>query len=873
MSIKALQEYVFVSKYARYREELGRRETFEESVDRVMDMHEKKYGKMEEIEYCRDAMREKLVLGSQRALQFGGEPITKRNTRLYNCSGSYCDRPRFFQEALWLLLCGCGVGFSVQKHHVDKLPPVVQPSKTTKQFVVPDSIEGWADALGVLLASYGLIDEDMKEFYEGHGTFRQYLNRSVVFDYSEIRPKGSKISYGIGTAPGPEPLRRSLEEIDKLLKRCEGKLRPIDAYDIVMHASDAVLSGGVRRSATLCLFSKDDEEMLKAKTGNWMHENPQRARSNNSVLLLRDSTTEEEFNAIMQSVKAFGEPGFMWADDTEVVYNPCQPAHATVLTKEGIATFRDIDVGSVIWSETGWTKVVRKVHSGVKRVFEYRTPKGVFIGTNNHRVVSKGTKYQVKDVKVIDTCPKPGEAFGDTVEITKIVDIGEMDVYDITVSNKTHTYWSGGLNVSNCGEVSLFPKDINGKSGWSLCNLTEINMKLCTTEDKFMRACIAAAILGTLQAGYTHLTYLGKTSEEIVKSEALLGCSMTGMMDNPDIAFDEALQRKGAKLIVATNAMVAKKIGINQAARTTAVKPAGSTSCILGTSSGIHAHHSRRYFRRVQGTNNEGALRFFAMFNPRAVEKSVWNPNGTDEVLTFCVEAGEEALTKQQVDAVALLERVKLTQSNWVKYGKVEELCLKPWLSHNVSNTINVKKNEWDDVTKFIYNNKHCFTGVALLSHEGDLDYPQAPFCAVKTEEELVEEYGKGVFLASGLIVDGLHAFGDNLWAACDAVIGNGKSLESSNAPAGASPIIKDAYEKVWKDKRDWVRRFKQFTDRYMGGDIRKTSHCLKDVHNFKLWQDLTREYIDIDYKEFTGTNDTNITADAACAGGKCQII
>ena len=472
MSLKALQDYVFVSKYARYRDDLGRRETFEESADRVMDMHEKKYGKMEEIEYCRDAMKDKLVLGSQRALQFGGEPIFKRNARLYNCSGSYCDRPRFFQEALWLLLCGCGVGFSVQKHHIAKLPPVIQPAKTTKQFIIPDSIEGWADALGVLLASYGLIDDDMKEFYEGHGTFRQYVNRSVVFDYSEIRPKGSAISYGIGTAPGPEPLKRSLEAIDALLKKCEGKLRPIDAYDILMHASDAVLSGGVRRSATLCLFSKDDEEMMKAKTGNWMHDNPQRARSNNSVLLLRDSTSEAEFKAIMQSVKEFGEPGFMWADDTEVVYNPCQPAHAKVLVKgkekELVKTFADIDVGSVIWSETGWTKVTRKVHSGIKQVFEYHTAKGKFVGTANHRVVSRGEKRPVGEVKVIDTCPLPGEAFGSTMDITKVVDLGEMEVFDITVSNKTHTYWSDGLNVSNCGEVSLFPKDTTGKSGWSL---------------------------------------------------------------------------------------------------------------------------------------------------------------------------------------------------------------------------------------------------------------------------------------------------------------------------------------------------------------------------------------------------------------------
>lgn len=241
-----------------------------------------------------------------------------------NCAFSYCDRTRFFQEAMYVLLCGCGVGFSVQKHHVDKLPKIKSVSRENRViFTVPDSIEGWSDAFGVLISSY----------FVGGGEFPEYEGKHVVFDYDDIRPKGALISGGF-KAPGPEPLRKSLELCRDLLEKQfstqnveEGglvKLRPIVAYDFVMHMGDAVLSGGVRRSATICIFSKDDEEMLNAKTSpNWFDEEPQRKRSNNSALLLRDELDRHEFADIMKKTKMFGEPGFIFASDTEHGFNPC----------------------------------------------------------------------------------------------------------------------------------------------------------------------------------------------------------------------------------------------------------------------------------------------------------------------------------------------------------------------------------------------------------------------------------------------------------------------------------------------------------------------------------------------------------------------
>ena len=401
-ALQELQNYTFVSKYARWIESENRRETWKEAVDRVRTMMHTMYADKnitEDIDWAYDMMYKKKILGSQRALQFGGEPILKRHAKIYNCTASYCDRLRFFQECFWLLLCGSGTGFSVQKHHVAKLPALSQEPKSEdgRKYVIEDSIEGWADALGVLLSSYFVKPSEDR--------FKDYKDEYIVFDYSNIREKGAILSSGVGKAPGFEPLQNGLEKIRTLLDRCiangQKKLRPIDAYDIIMHSSDAVLSGGVRRSASLALFSADDEEMAKAKTGNWYIENPQRARSNNSALLLKDDTAFEQFQNLMESVKEFGEPGFIWSDSTEMVFNPCVVGDSMVSTKKGLSLVNDLidkpfDAlvdGKLYPSLKGFWK------TGTKDVVELEFESGRKLRvTPNHKIMTTNGWKEAKDI-------------------------------------------------------------------------------------------------------------------------------------------------------------------------------------------------------------------------------------------------------------------------------------------------------------------------------------------------------------------------------------------------------------------------------------------------------------------------------------------
>tara|TARA_A100001201_G_scaffold61194_1_gene58393 strand:+ start:2055 stop:4256 length:2202 start_codon:yes stop_codon:yes gene_type:complete len=733
MSVRELSDYTFVSKYARWIPEKKRRETWDEAVSRVKGMMLEKYSDkpdvIDDIEWAYEMMRKKKVLGSQRALQFGGKPIFKHNARIYNCITSFCDRLKFFQECMYLLLCGCGTGFSVQKHHVEKLPKLVRSKNGTKKFVIPDTIEGWSDAVGVLVSSYFEQDE----------LFPEYKGKNVNFDYSDIRPAGAFLNSSGGKAPGPEPLKNALSNIrkilDKALKELEfangstRRLLPIQAYDIVMHSADAVISGGVRRSATICLFSPDDEQMAKAKTGSWFVENPQRGRSNNSALLLRDETTAEQFSELMKSVQEFGEPGFVWSDSTELIVNPC-------------------------------------------------------------------------------------------------VEIGMWPVDETT-----------------------------GESGWQACNLSTINCAKIKSEEDFLEACKAASIIGSLQAGFASFPYLGKASENIVSREALLGVSMTGIMEQHEICLNPDMQKKGAKVVKDENKRITKIIGINQAARTTCIKPEGTSSCVLGTSSGIHPHHAKRYIRRVQANKMEPIYNYFREINPRACEESVWSNNDSDDVVAFCVEVPAGSKTKNQVGAIDLLTHVKSTQQSWVIPGTNKSLCTQPWLVHNVSNTINVKPEEWEEVEKFIYKNRKYFCGISLLPITGDKDYPQAPFTAIYLPTEQVRHYGDASLFVSGLIEVALNLWEDNLWAACDSLLGVGAKIKGNG-------------------KKEWSDRCKKFAERYFEGDLRKLTYCMKDVYNWKEWVDLNREFSKVDYTEvIEEENNVKPEQEWACAGGKCDII
>ncbi len=730
---KLLSEAKFYDGYSRFNDELERYETWDEAVDRVMGMHESYYADQNDghnglqlyVDEARQAYKEQRVLGAQRALQFGGEQILKHQMRMYNCTSTYADRAEFFGEIFYMLLCGAGAGFSVQTHHVKKLPKIQIRNKQPKTHVVEDSIEGWATAVDVLMSSY-FVSKSKHPEYEG---------RRIYFDLTHIRPKGAKISGGF-KAPGPDGLRLALDKIEHLLQDIvlnnnnPTALQPINVYDICMHSADAVLSGGVRRSATICLFSPDDEAMMTAKTGNWFVDNPQRGRSNNSAVIVRDSTTKEQFSTIMESVKEFGEPGFVFVESTEHTTNPCV-------------------------------------------------------------------------------------------------------------------------------EIGMFPQ-INGKSGWQGCNLTEINGGMCHTPEDFYKACRAAAILGTLQAGYTDFKFLNSVSKKIFAREALIGCSITGWMNNPEVLFDKKILQKGAKIVKEVNKEVAELIGINAAARTTCVKPSGNASVLLQTASGIHAEHSEMYIRNVQMTKDSEVTQAIQKANPYMVEDSVWSATGSDVVVSFPIVPKKGSYVKEDLVGVDHLEKVKLVQEYWVNAGTNEELCADKGVRHNVSNTILV--DDWQEVEEYVFKNRHSFAGISFLSMMGDKDFNQAPNTSVITAKEMVKNYGTSAIFASGLVVDALSAF-DNLWTACSTAQGYGDDLTLDNSTNSI--------------KRDWIRRFNNFADNYLNGDVKKAEYCLKDSHLLHKWEKINKNFVNIEWesdlteKKYT---DVDTMGAIACAGGACEI-
>ena len=597
----AIQDYMLASRYARFLPKEGRRETFAEAVGRVRDMHLRRYPTAtEDINWAFEQVLEKRCLPSMRSMQFGGKAIEQNHARMYNCTFGICDHVKFFRDGLFLLLCGTGVGFSVEFEHVEKLPSLA-PSideGTVHHFTIPDTIEGWADAMQELVMSY----------VEG------YL---VEFNYSQIRHRGTFLKTSGGRAPGHVPLRRAIERARNIFEDALGrKLKPIECYDIMMHAADAVIAGGVRRSATICLFSPDDGEMMNAKRGNWFEENPQRGRSNNSVKLIRNETSKAQFMRIFAKQKEWGEPGFYFANDLSHGCNPCCE-----------------------------------------------------IGLNPH------------------------------LEVT-----------------------------DEDGNKSI-------ESGWQFCNLTEINGAKLLSEEDFKIAVRAATIIGTLQAGYTDFPYVGETTEKLCQREALLGVSITGMMDSPAITLDPQIQQRMAKYAIEVNREISLKIGTEAAARLTCVKPAGSTSLLLGTASGIHPRHARRYFRRVQANKTDPVYKFFNQKNPHMCEESVWSANKTDDVISFCVEAPEEAVLRSEMSAMDLLKHVHSTQQNWVVPGTARPE-MNPGLHHNVSNTLSVRDGEWDDIAEYIWENRADFTGISMLAASGDKLYQQAPHEEVSTPQD-----------------------------------------------------------------------------------------------------------------------------------------
>ena len=538
---KILSDITVYMKYARFLPEKYRRESYDELVTRNKGMHIKRYPHLKgEINAAYKYVYDKKVLPSMRSMQFGGKPIEVAPNRIFNCAYLPVDDARAFGEIMFLLLGGTGVGYSVQAHHIEKLPEIVRPNgKRTYRYLVGDSIEGWADAVKALVMSY----------FRGTSKLR--------FDFSDIRPKGSRLVTSGGKAPGPQPLKECLVKVEGILEAKENgdKLRPIEVHDMICYIADAVLAGGIRRAALISLFSADDDEMIAAKTGSWWEKNPQRGRANNSIVLMRHIVTEDFFKDLWKRVKASGagEPGFYFTYDKDWGTNPC------------------------------------------------------------------------------------------------------------------------------C-EIALRP--------FQFCNLTEVNVSNVETQEELNDRVRAAAFIGTLQASYTDFHYLRAAWKRATEKDALIGVSMTGIASGRVLKLDTS---KAASIVKQENARVAKLLGINPAARTTCIKPAGTTSLTLGTSSGIHAWHAPYYIRRIRVGKNEAIYQYLLDLHPELVEDEYFRPHDT-AVIQIPQKAPEGSILRSE-SALEMLERVKLFSSNWIKKGH-----RKGQNTHNVSATVTIKEDEWEDV-------------------------------------------------------------------------------------------------------------------------------------------------------------------------------
>lgn len=398
-SQKILSDLVIFQKYAKYENELNRRETWDELCLRNMAMHIRKYPDLkEEIRAVyKDFVVPRKVLPSMRSMQFGGRPIEISNSRIFNCAFTAVDHPFVFAETMFNLLSGSGVGYSLMPQHLDKLPVIVGPTEKTRRFLIGDSIEGWSDAIKVLVKAYTAGKAD------------------PVFDYRDIRPKGAKLITSGGKAPGPDPLRICVDQVRSVLNGAIGrKLTSIECHDILCHIADAVLSGGIRRAAMIALFDKNDMDMLYAKSGDWWELNPQRGRANNSVLLKRGDVTEEEWDRVWAVVQnsGSGEPGFIWTDDLDSGLNPCVTgdtivetmvdgkfhkisiedlAHYCITGNKHIEIKTADDQGNIVWSEVTRVDETRK-DAELVRVTDTDSGK-TLVCTPNHLVYTKNRGY------------------------------------------------------------------------------------------------------------------------------------------------------------------------------------------------------------------------------------------------------------------------------------------------------------------------------------------------------------------------------------------------------------------------------------------------------------------------------------------------
>jgi len=606
------QAFIHTSRYARWIEEEGRRESWTETVSRYMDnvvrprIHEHVASEIEEAILNLD------VMPSMRALMTAGKALSRDNTSGYNCSYTPIDHVRCFDEVLFILLCGTGVGFSVEKKYTNSLPLVPRLTAGACLIEVEDSKEGWASAYRELIS----------ELYAG---------RIPSWDTSKVRPAGARLETFGGRASGAQPLVELFEHTIETFKKKQGsKLSPLDVHSIMCMIGSIVIVGGVRRSAMISLSDLSDDEMRTAKSGEWYIDNPHHALANNSVA----------FESKPSGVDFMKE----WAS----------------LAASG---------------------------SGERGIF------------NRQAARDKAKREGIRDHMW---------EFG-TNPCSEIVLLGQQ------------------LEEYTDAEGETKTRGIVGTGG-QFCNLTEAVIRATDTEGEIANKVRLAAILGTIQATLTHFPYLRDCWKKNTEREALLGVSMTGIMDctltnGKEAGLEERLT-KWRQFAVDINEYYAKELGINKAAAVTAVKPSGTVSSLVDSSSGIHARHSDYYIRTVRGDNKDPLTQFLINQGVTS-EPCVMKPEQTT-VFSFPMKAPEGSVTRHDMTAIEQLEM-------WLMYQR-HYTCHKP------SVTVSVGDDEWAEVGAFVYKHFDEMSGVSFLPRF-DHTYEQAPYQDCTQEEYEVASF------------------------------------------------------------------------------------------------------------------------------------
>lgn len=748
---QASSDLVFTRSYSKWDPTKNRREIWPETVQRYLDFINSERGSVIPSKVLRKIQEYVLscaVMPSMRALWAAGDAARKDNTTMYNCSYLAVDSVEAFSECLYILMCGTGVGFSVEQTNVLKLPSIPNDIQASQQtFVIPDDKAGWADSVKVL----------MNGLYSG---------QDIQMDYNQLRPQGARLATMGGKSSGPAPLANLHGFIRNTFYKAKGRqLTSLEAHDIMNEIASIVVVGGVRRSSQISISDLTDTEMRNAKVGfNF----PVRRYMANNSAVYNDKPNAidflKEWAALAES--GSGERGIFNRgsalknkpkrrnlEEYHIVgTNPCQPAFAKITLADGReVTMGELKVGDVLLNcYNKETVVLKKWSTGIKPVYAYGFEGGSFVGTENHKVVINKEDEQIekseienlylnKHIGVIST------VFGYRPLNSKVY-LGEFEVFDITVSDDTHTYTTNGAHVSNCGEITL--------RNMEFCNLSEVVIRAEDDLDSLLDKVECATWIGVIQSSFTNFPYLRKQWQDNCNEERLLGVSLTGQMDNPDVLTEGNLKALKARALKVSK-RAAEIMGISASAAVTCVKPSGTVSQLVDAASGIHPRFDKFYIRRYRLSSMDALYKLLRAekvplspengqrYKDYTKAEKVYKETGNEIeakkvcsifrpgeeyiedfvntwVVSYPIKAPENSITVKDVTAIEQLEHYKRIQTYWCE--------------HNASITVYVKPDEWFEVGNWVYKNWDIVNGVSFLPYS-EHTYEQAPYESI-TEEE-----------------------------------------------------------------------------------------------------------------------------------------